>query len=296
MNKRRAIVRVDSGIGNCGIGSVIIPLDVDRDEYIKTCYKTSTITAHLGFGYGSMNSIPVDSEVLQRLTFPEDESSNGSTIIWVKDEVTGIPIVIGVLSSSDDYQTLEQGMRRTTSDVGLSSVEQVCNANTPEYRLIVRGGNAEDEPVIQISAVSASRKAEVGISSDFSASMHADTVLRLSSNERLEFVVYEDEKEKLVCKYNRGEGFSYKDEFDNEITCKDGQIDIKSEKIVHNEGDQAMVRGDDLVDLLKELIQAIKAITVPTSNGPSGTPLNTAKFSSIAAKATKILSKKSMLK
>lgn len=296
MKKRDTIVRVNSGIGNCGTGSVIIPIGVDRDEYIKTCYKTSSITAHLGFGYGSMNSVPVDSEVLQRLEFPENENENGSTIIWVKDEVTGVPIVIGVLNSPDDYQTLEQGMRRTTSDVGLSSVEQVHNANIPEYRLVVRGGNAEDKPIVEIRAVSASRKAEVDISSDFSTSVHADTVLTLSSNERLEFIVYEDEKEKMTCKYNKGDGFYYKDEFDNEITCKKGQIDVKSEKIVHNEGDQSMVRGDDLVDLLKELIQAIQAITVPTPNGPSGTPINTAKFSSIASKAKKILSKKSMLK
>ena len=51
-----------------------------------------------------------------------------------------------------------------------------------------------------------------------------------------------------------------------------------------------MVLGDTLKDLLSQLIGAINAITVPTPNGTSGTPLNSAQFNKIKAKLGDILS------
>lgn len=53
---------------------------------------------------------------------------------------------------------------------------------------------------------------------------------------------------------------------------------------------EPFVLGDTLVSVLKELIIAIRSLTVPTAWGPSGTPINAASFVQVQNKLESILS------
>jgi hypothetical protein len=74
----------------------------------------------------------------------------------------------------------------------------------------------------------------------------------------------------------------------------DGNIEItnSSGKTVYvgSDASEAAVLGDTLKGLLDELIDAIAALTVPTSVGPSGTPVNVAQFQAIKARWQRFLS------
>lgn len=54
---------------------------------------------------------------------------------------------------------------------------------------------------------------------------------------------------------------------------------------------EPIILGDTAVSWLKELVAAIKAITVPTGTGPSGVPVNLPQFEQLLAKLNKLLSK-----
>lgn len=90
----------------------------------------------------------------------------------------------------------------------------------------------------------------------------------------------------------------------------DGSTDISSElatnirsnedvvvdsPLVHigsGEADEDAVLGNELVSKLKDLIDAINNITVPTAFGPSGNPINEAEFKGIKNTLNQFLSKK----
>jgi len=89
----------------------------------------------------------------------------------------------------------------------------------------------------------------------------------------------------------------------------DGTIMIDGPKIVigsgnekgNGQGDQVLlggtsasepiVLGNALKELIQELIEQIKILTVPTGVGPSGPPVNAAAFESINQRLSTILSK-----
>ncbi len=72
----------------------------------------------------------------------------------------------------------------------------------------------------------------------------------------------------------------------------ENEVNVVSKKV--RIGDDAtedpMVGGNELKGLLEELIEAINKLTVPTSNGPSGTPINAPQFSAIKGKLKTMLS------
>ena len=80
------------------------------------------------------------------------------------------------------------------------------------------------------------------------------------------------------------------DQFGNKAIFNEENIQFLTQKFNCGNGAEPMVLGNTLKGVLEELIQAITAITVPTPNGVSGTPLNTAQFSSIKSKLSTILS------
>lgn len=66
-------------------------------------------------------------------------------------------------------------------------------------------------------------------------------------------------------------------------------ISFKNSEITEDE--QPALLGDTSVDILKELIEAIKKLTVSTGTGPSGTPINITEFQAILEKLETMKSK-----
>ena len=102
-------------------------------------------------------------------------------------------------------------------------------------------------------------------------------------------------EQKTTLRYKVGEGLEYKDEFDNEIAVKDGEVTIVSKKINHNEGKEPMVLGDSLADFLGKFIDTCMKLTVVTPAGTSSVPVNVADFAQLKTEFDKFKSQKSNL-
>ena len=81
-----------------------------------------------------------------------------------------------------------------------------------------------------------------------------------------------------------------KDEFKNEITVKEGEVDIVSKKINLGKGKEKVVLGDTLKGLLDDTLDAISQISTVTAIGVQ--PItNIASFQALKSKTSSILSK-----
>ena len=78
----------------------------------------------------------------------------------------------------------------------------------------------------------------------------------------------------------------------NDYTIETGTGEIH---LGNGGGEEPLVKGDQLVDVLKQLIDAINQMTHPTPAGPSGPPVNAPVFSQIKAKLDVILSTKNFV-
>lgn len=90
-----------------GIGYVIIPSDVDRNQFISTCMSTESVSIFTEEG-GIFHNVKVPSSVLQQIDFPDGNVVVlGSAVLYVSHSKQGIPIVTQILSKGDEARLLK---------------------------------------------------------------------------------------------------------------------------------------------------------------------------------------------
>ena len=106
------ISNLDTGIGSAGVGFVVVPSEVDRVQYINDCYRTNTLTINGGKGYGYFSGVHADINVMQNIKFPTDEENRGTSVVWVKDAVSQLPVIVAVLRKQGDHYSLDENQYR----------------------------------------------------------------------------------------------------------------------------------------------------------------------------------------
>lgn len=283
-----------TSIGQSGIGTIVVPDDTVRDQYIENCYRTSTVTIQGGYGYGYISSVKILPEILQKIKFPLKSSEKGTQILWIRENWSNRPVVIGILETEGYTNLLKQNQQRIVQQFGDNIVEIFLDANSSTLNINVVG-NSENPSLINIKTSSGSEDSLLNLESDGKVNLSANQITATSRKDFSIFLKTSDNEE-LISIIGNEEKTEFKDQFDNIITSDKDNIKIQVAKEFNiDSGKEQMVLGNTLENLLKELIQAIQSIQVPTSMGPSGTPLNTAIFSSIEGRLKTFLSKKSNL-
>lgn len=288
---------IDSGvgIGNAGIGYVAIPKGIDRDQYVIDCLRTNTVTIYGGIHYGYFNNVAVDTEVIQRLKFPKDNQKHGSPVVWVKIPFFNKAVIVATLKYENDYYQVDEHARNETIEIDGNRIDVSKRAQEAIYDITIKG-NSETPGELNINVQNQDDEGSVNIKVQGKVNISATKEINLNSDEIINLkVIDEDNFERVAITYEKEKGFSYKDEFGNEIKCIDGNVQIISEKIDHNSGKEPMVLGDTLSKKLDEMLSAITKLTVPTAFGPSGTPINSPDFLKIKSTLEEIKSKKSNL-
>lgn len=105
-----------------GIGYVIIPSDVNREEYINYCFVNESVSIYPEVGGISYNNIKVSSNCLNSLEFPEGGENFGSCVIYLLFSTQKTPIIIGVLSKKDENLALNYKLFKLVKSLGNNSV------------------------------------------------------------------------------------------------------------------------------------------------------------------------------
>lgn len=281
---------VNRGNNNCistsGIGYVVIPDNIEAAEYVQRCYRTHSISIGGGNGASAMHNVKVTEGVLNNIKFPNGDKL-GSAVVWIRESFTNKPIVIGVLKSGeagfvDRYQDrMYQEIANQIVDIFIDamnsriSISALGNKNVPAEILIKANSGNKRGDVVKL------------VSKDKLYGEGKRYELKLS--ESIDLLINDGEKDILSIVGNEKE-YRIKDNWGNEFIINEENCQILTNKFNVGKGTEQMVLGNTLADLLKELIDAILNMTVLTHAGPSGTPINAAKFSEIKSKVDTILS------
>lgn len=288
------IRNLDTGIGSAGVGFVVIPSDVDREQYINDCYRTNTLTINGGKGYGYFSGVHADINVMQNIHFPTDEENRGTPVVWIKDAVSQLPVIVGVLRKQNEYYSLSENQYKLKRGTEKTDVEIFIDGNESELNITILGD--KDYPAnMNVKLSSENSDSIFNLNCDNEININGSKSVNVITNKKVSLLVNDKGENKMKLSYELENGLNYKDEFENEIVAKDGEIDIISKKINHNEGKEPMVLGNTLADILDEMLKAIQAITVVSPVGATSTPVNAASFAAIQGKLNTIKSKISNL-
>lgn len=293
MEEVLGIRSLDTGIGSAGVGFVVVPEEVDRNQYIKDCYRTNTVTINGGKGYGYFSAVNVDVNVMQNIEFPVDKDNRGTPVVWVKDAISQLPVIVAVLRKQNNYYSLNENQKRIYVGTAERGVEILADGNNSSLQISLVG-DSEEYSEFDLKLTSSKKNSVFNLFSDNEINITTEKRLNVISNDEVEAKIKKNGDDKVSIKFN-GEGLLYKDENKNEFEIKNGEINIKSDKINHNDGKEPMVLGDTLVNILNDLLSAIEKLTVISPTGETSVPVNVAEFVTIQSKINNIKSKKSNL-
>lgn len=283
-----------TSIGQSGVGFIVVPDDNTREQYIKDCYRTSTVTMNGGYGYGYISSVKIFPDVLQQIKFPITQNDRGTPVFWVRENFSNRPIIVGILSEDGYTNLLKENQQRIVQQIGDNTVEIFLDANSSLLNINVVG-NSETPSTINIKNSSGSDKSVLNIETDGQASISANSIIATS---RKEFNIFlkNSKNEELISIIGNEEKTEYKDHFNNKIISDKDKVNIQVDKKFDiNGGKEPMVLGNTLAELLNEFLAAVQKITVISPVGVTSVPVNIADFAAIQAKLDTIKSKISNL-
>lgn len=322
-----AHVEINRGNNNCiptsGIGYVIIPEGSDPAEYVQRCYRNNTLSISGGFGTTNLHNVKVVEGILDRLKFPTGGSTQGSAVIWIRENFYNRPVVIGVIPeggrstfSKDGQMSLIQEVLGRAAEVLVDGANACINISAlgddtknAEINITANSRVGEDDVVNVVSndfiRVSG-RRLRINLTKDLELLINngKEDLLKVTANNESVVVVDHwgnsitaDEEKVLFIDSHENQIISNADEVHltdahkNEAIFNEDNVQILCKEFNLGEGKEQMVLGNTLVDLLGQLIDAILSLTVLTPQGASGTPINSATFSAIKGKLETALSK-----
>lgn len=279
----------NNAIGQSGIGFIVVPDDNTRQQYIDDCYRTSTVTINGGFGYGYISAVKILPGVLQKIHFPLKSTERGTPVLWLRENFSNRPIVIGIISEEGYTNLLKENQNRFVQEIDGKTVEIFQDANSATLNINVVGKS--DTPAnINIKVASGSEDSVVNIDSDGKVNVSANDFTATARN-TFNIFLKDGKNDELISLIGDSEKMEFKDKFGNVITSNKENVNITvAGKFNVNSGKEPMVLGQTLVDLLNEILDAIKQITVITPVGTSSVPVNIASFASAQQKLKNILS------
>lgn len=311
---------INNGIENAGVGSIVIPEDVEITEYIQSCYRNRMVCIDGGDGYSYIGNVKITQEALSDIHFPTTEQK-GSSVIWVRVGLNNYPVVIGVIPSAEDAGMTSNKQRRIYQQTADQIAEVFIDAINSLININVKGSDAvpavitikafgSDKDIINLLAsrliFASSKILELNITDSFTINLNdgeKDLIVIKGDSTGFSFldqfnnnVTINQDGIKIIDSFGRTvildkDKVNYVDQFNNSITFDKDNINTKCAKFNINEGSEPLVLGNKIKSLLEELIDAINSITVTTKSGVSSTPINQSQFSSIKSKLDDFLSK-----
>lgn len=240
-----------------GYGYICIPENIDRNKYIKTCFRKEKISIILDQGGSMIMDCYITKESLQNITFPELAGQLGALVVFVVQKFNSKPIIIGTLSKTNESQLLSENTFKKevkTDDNLVSIVGSGDGSLTINVKNKTRGGK------VSVNVIGEDAELNLNISGTTNINSTGDVNVKSSGNINSIYLREGVESIKLLISEN---GLRYEDE-NNSFT-----IDKNERKIIHNEGSEALLLGDITkteIEKLKNYVDTMK-IALDTALG-----------------------------
>lgn len=274
MKYRSVSTRQNGARDYCGIGNVIIPRDKDKTKYIESCYRKGTISIVLENG-GIVDNVIISKSSIKDLQFPDNYTTLGSQVIWINKPKQNQPLVIGIFSKNNDFinTTQDKDELRKASSKG---VYEVIVDSSKGIVIVNSSSTLESGGDIYIISTNKTKTSKLSIK--VSGSVSVDTPeFNITNSKKLSLTVIDKTIDENITsiEYEKGVGFTYKDEFGNEVILNKDVIQFKPiSKLNIGDGAEPLVLGNTLKSnitaeqlALTTLIEAIKSAPVTAGDG-----------------------------
>ncbi|SHL14906.1 hypothetical protein SAMN05444266_102215 [Chitinophaga jiangningensis] len=234
-----------------GIAYVAIPADVDRETYIRDCYRNYTISVW-GDDGSFMNRLPVSPEVMNHLEFPAAIDQLGSPVVYVTEESQSLPIIIARFPVADQMGDAHEWAIKWSRSFEDAHVVIEGSPKNKNLSMSVDGGTVGGAMLWQVTGQQPGQLAmavngDISCNASEGVSFKQQGMFRSTTVDR---TAEEGDDSKTVV-----------------FEQYPGQNSFKGEKFIINNGEEPLVLGNKLKSFLSDLIDEISKTTVTTAIG-----------------------------
>ena len=264
---------------------------------------------------------------VQKIYFPEDKENvskrfieylvwvshkaNGTSVSKMYDHVIAIDHLAGIADFSyttyraDPSATGDQGNKQPTPGKGARVILLCINGESQQAVILggIRNAAAPDTKDAQVDGhhhhtlfngidVSVNKDGELLVTYNGATDIDGNPAAGTDTDGSGTYIKI-DKKGNFTVSDGNGDNLWFIDRVNGKVRIQAAtEIDVVADKVRlgDDQTTDPAVLGNELKDILTQLIVAVEAITVPTAVGPSGIPLNNPVFEQIQAKLDTILS------
>lgn len=286
-NKKYVSTRENGSRESCGIANIIVPAGLDIELYKQNFFRTSQLSIVLENG-GVVDNVMVTQNIINKIEFPTSYDDLGSQVVWVNKPKQNAIIVIGILNKTNQFNDIGNSSDSVSKKTSKAISEVVVNGENGD---IIINATALQNIGGDIYIISSNKESTSKLDINISGKINIVTKDFNITNTNLFNVVIKDtesDENKAFISYERGVGFNFVDEFNNQIQTNDDSVRIKpNKKLLIGDGSEPMLLGDTVKDnitleqeALTTLFQAI--INAPIVAGDGGAAFKAALISAIS--------------
>lgn len=284
--------KLNANIPSVGYGYVFIPENIDRDKYIKSCFRKEKVSIFLDQGGSTIFDCYITKQILQDIVFPEDSEKLGSMVVFVSMDFNNKPIIIGTISKNQESQLLKENFYKflKSNDGSIASISIDGNG---VINLVVNG----DDSKIKLDVIGEGGELEMNSSGVIKLNSNSD--IEFNSTSKVQHSFIDNEGVKEVKLYISNEGLKYEDQSGNvfEINKNEGKIKLFNGGSPIPLGNNLKTQLDKNNSYLNQLQAAISTAlsTLDALGIPVSTTFNTTMSSAVKGDFSKINSQKSFI-
>jgi hemin uptake protein HemP len=252
-----------------GTGYITIPVDVERDEYIRSCNLQNRVSIKTEDG-GYLHRVPIDPMVMNFIEFPLSITDNGTQVIWVNIAPYNHPIIIGRAPNNNILSGLSENQFKIGRIFQNNFVELSGNPETGHLGLSI-SSETDSEIYLNVYSKQKQGKLNLRVQGDTLLSTDGDVIIEQNGS----FTLKTTDADKLD---------TYSSFYEDETQHK-----FQNKKFIINKGTEPVTLGNQTKLIFDTLFDLLGQSRVATTYGLMPL-LNATQIIALKDQTSKILS------
>lgn len=179
-----------------GTGYVVLNTGLEKEDYIRNCYRNSTLSI-ITENNEIIKNVIVSKEVWQYIEFPNDIKERGSCVVWLNIHTKNKPVILAVINKKDqlnEIQTansfkLDRNNKNNNSSVSIEGLGDKGVFN------LITSGDDENESEVNIKIINSNAKGKFDLLVQGGIAIEADDNAKIKLKNDLEIEI-KDEQDK----------------------------------------------------------------------------------------------------
>tara|TARA_R110000772_G_C13310332_1_gene440682 strand:- start:76765 stop:77664 length:900 start_codon:yes stop_codon:yes gene_type:complete len=266
------------GRPSSGTGWIIIPVDIDRGEYIRKVYETGYCMIVTDANY-PLREVAIPKHIIRELLFPLQTGDRGSLVSWVSTPKYDQVIIFGILQEPAGSSPYREGSLVDELDSSDTRVSRVMSIKDKSYTVSIIS-DEQDKGGFGVKVQGGDKTTSISFNLDGTADIKSDDILNIFSENEFNIKIASKEDEISTLKLTKAGILTYVDRYANEMTIKDGGFvwadAAGNDFTINSTGYHMKNNSESLITLMIDLLKMYMQTTVIDGKPLSPTSMNEA--------------------